>query len=471
MADSGGAHREGESLTNVTFLNGGTISFYPPLELFKDTDAGREHHEVSLFDLLALLAAGDARADGRDADAATAAGLVPVMDGGQYLTITEEQGAEVLRHVGEPKPLIVRTGKNITDAMGASTRHRMWFDGTSYFTDAGTSGSLAIRSTDGEKVLVSAGTNKLFTHFGGIVLRDGIASGPNEVTRVTTSYAEVLQARGLADTKKNRRRIREELEALKRMAFRWTDKKGTEHDVPLQGGDVAVKRDGTITFTFSPDFMALVMGHNAGLLPVDRLLMTTDDWRHPHAFAIGYRLTVNAYMNRNKPNRWRLSVAKLLDYVKSIPSYEDVAAGDRAFTRRMIEPLEHDLDYLYELGVLDFWDYCHTNGESLTDEEQDKRLDADGNDAPLPYDIAKDCLIEWRPTHGYEGHMQAVEAARNRNREAAAAERAARDREEQAMQRRIRNKRADYVAKGLAKSDLEDMAEGQKVTSSTAEGA
>ena len=56
-------------------------------------------HEASLFDLLAFIAAGDARADGRDADAELVTGLVPFMDGGAFRSIDRQLGMEIVERI------------------------------------------------------------------------------------------------------------------------------------------------------------------------------------------------------------------------------------------------------------------------------------------------------------------------------------------------------------------------------------
>ena len=389
-----------------------TIKLGTTHPLYMRTDGNHHNHVLTLFDLLALMAAQDARSAGRDDDVAALMAALP------HPPITDAQATEILAHTNEDRPMIVKSGKRYTEAMGADSRHRMWKDDSGFFTTAGGNDGLTIFNTEGNEVVANAGTGKLLSHLNAVIHDRGLECGPDEVLRVSTSYADILSAYNLADTPGNRSRIRKNLQALKETAFRWTDAWGTEHDVPIRGGDVKTKRDGTILFTFSPDFITLVMGHNAGMLAVDRLLMTTDDKAHPHAFAIGHRLTTHAFINAEKANRYRLSVDRLLAHVKSIPTYEDVKS--RAYTRRIIEPLERDLDYLVELGVLDYWDYCHANGEPLTDEEQAARIDDDGNDVALPYDMAKNCLIEWRPVHPYDGHAQALTDARARNRQARA---------------------------------------------------
>lgn len=172
---------KGESLTNVTFLNGGTISARVLVELYRDTDAGRDRHEMSLFDLLALLAAGDARADGRDADAATAAGLVPVMEGGQYLTITEKQGAEVLRHV----PTEPESGRQYRRKAGGN----ITITGVTMMTDPLTNALMGRNKGHVEPVnYTNDGTVRVNTGAGGYVLLDVRADSNLDIDAAYSLY-------------------------------------------------------------------------------------------------------------------------------------------------------------------------------------------------------------------------------------------------------------------------------------------
>lgn len=56
-------------------------------------------HEVSLFDVLAFLAADDARRDGRVDDAELMVGLIPVMLGSTYKAITQQQAQLVIQRI------------------------------------------------------------------------------------------------------------------------------------------------------------------------------------------------------------------------------------------------------------------------------------------------------------------------------------------------------------------------------------
>ena len=334
--------------------------------------------DMTLFMLLAVIAIEDAKAGNRPDDAAfvlehlaESFGKVPVV------SLSERQQADIVSHIGEEPPIIVRTSKEWTAAMGADSHTAKFVDNDGRdFTTAilgrendGSPHELVMYADSGAPLVADAGTNKLLTHLNELITRDRVETGPDKVVTVTTSYADILEERGLPLTKKNKERVRAQFKALANTRWNFIDAKGTEWDVGIADA-VGYRRDGTIVCSLTPLFVALVIGSNAGRVAVDRLLMTIDDASHPHAFAISYRLTHHMYMNHGSGNEYRISVKKLLENVRSIPDYDHVSETGRAYTRRIIAPLERDLDHLVDIGFLDFWDFVHEKGEPLTDDEQ-----------------------------------------------------------------------------------------------------
>ena len=73
-------------------------------------------------------------------------------------------------------------------------------------------------------------------------------------------------------------------------------------------------------------------------------------------------------MNYFKKNSDTISVKTLLECTPELPTYDEVISGDRAIARRIIEPFERDLNELEDVLK---WEYCHSNGTPLTDDEID----------------------------------------------------------------------------------------------------
>lgn len=150
---------------------------------------------------------------------------------------------------------------------------------------------------------------------------------------------------------------------------------------------------------------------------------------------------------------------KLLEYVEDMPTAEEVKKTRNSPTYKIIAPMERDLDALVGCGVLAWWDYCHAKGDPLTPEEQAQRLDAEGNDRPLPYEIAIAANIQWQLAHDYADEMQKTRAARDRHRaEALAARQAKADRA-----KRIERQKDRRIADALAKRELAEADRGEAV--------
>ena len=345
-------------------------------------------------------------------------------------------------------PMVLRTGKHFTEGMRATSKRGIseLADGTAFVM----AGSLMISADKAKTLSLTVGEKKILAYLNHLATTGGYGYEPGRNCIVRTTVDEILEKRGLSPTDKNRRRVRQDIRTLARQAWEFESSKTSEWlRIPLAGGAVKIRRGGEIEFTISADYMHAILSANAGLLPMDPALLRTDDRRNPHAYVIGYKLTTHAYQNYSEANQCTLSVKSLLDYVESLPKPEELP--DKDYTRRIIEPMERDLNALIECGVLSWWDYCHAKGEPLTDSEQALRLNADGNDKPLSYAVATKANIQWQFAHDYADHMAKTQEAREKHRaEAAVARQAKADRE-----KRIQRGKERRIAKALADKEIE----------------
>ena len=346
-------------------------------------------------------------------------------------------------------PMMVRNGKFFTEAIkGRRKKNDIWpIDESNFVAEIG---ALKMTAADEKALDTAIGSSKTLIYLNAAATASKYSYSPDKVCRVNASMADLLEKRNLKNTKKNRAKIRQEVNALAGVS--WTmknDKTGEFLTVPLAGGKCGARGD-EILFTFSPDFMGAVLNREAGRMPTNPALLGTNDVSNPHAVALGWKLSTHSYQNAGKPNENTLSVAKLLEFVEGIPSYEAVKETDRAYTRRIIEPLERDLNHLAAIGFIDHWDYCHEKGEPLTDEEQAQRLDADGEECALPYETAINANIQWQLTEAYPEQMEQTEKAREKKRQAA--EDAKQRKAER--QKRIDRKIESNIAKEAAKKKL-----------------
>lgn len=367
--------------------------------------------DVRLADLLAWLAINDAE------DAGNAQELDRIM------ALAYGEAAK------EKRPLVLRTGKVFTEAMHATTKRGVYEheDGGEFLM----AGGLMVRTNGAGKLAATVGMSKTLMYLNHLATISGYGYEEGRSCVVHTSIDDLLERRGLEPTRKNKERVRSDLQALARWAWEFEDMNTKAWvRVPLAGG-VKIARGGAVTFSLTPEFMREIINRRAGLLPADPALMRTDDKRNPNAFAIGYKLITHSYQNAGEANQNTLSVSRLLEYAETIPKREEVR--NRTYTQRIIEPMERDLTALVDLGVIDWWDYCHVKGEPLTDEEQAARFDEDGNERALPYEIAVRANIQWQLSNSYEEEIAKTLEARERSRKSA---------EEAKTRRRGRKRRA-----------------------------
>lgn len=358
---------------------------------------------------------------------------------------------------GEEKagPLTIKTGKLFAGSMrGKPNRTDGYGDtGAGYLANLGT---LQI-TAESEKALETAlASNKTLIQLNALATASNYKYDQNRTLRVTTTLDDMLEQRGITldgmakSTKsKTRRKVKEEVLSLAGVSWNFVDENGDFVRIPLAGGTCSVTR-GKVSFVFSSEFMGAVLNRGAGRLALDPALLRTDDKRNPHAMPIGYKLASHSYQNIGKPNECTLSVESLLDFVNGIPAYEQVKESDRAYTRRIIEPMERDLTHLVEIGFLKWWDYCHAKGEPLTDAEQDARITDGGEEGVLPYDIAITANIQWELAETYD--EQRAETVKSRERRAELAE-AAKQRNAE-RQKRIDRKIENNIAKKAAEKAM-----------------
>lgn len=298
------------------------------------------------------------------------------------------------------------------------------------------------------EVKMAATTDMVLTYLlGRIRPEDLFDRSDKTVARAECTLSEYMDLRGLKDRKEARKQVKEEIKTLFATSITSEDDE-TFIGVPLAAGVCGIDKKGNITFVFSPLFKkSYLLSEKSFTLLLDPRAFQVNTKRNPHAWHIHKKLVNHYSANMGKPNEYRLSVASMLEYVSSIPRPEDVP---RKETERIVAPLERDLNILVNLGVLDYWDYCHSNGEPLTDEEQAARLDDKGEEKPLPYRIAKDALITWKFANEYDREERLLKKDASRQRRIEAKEAKEKRRE------RIEKKAESLAAKNLANEYLKE---------------
>lgn len=404
---------------------------YEPYELYILTEPGTTNF-VTVYDLVSSL---------------YLMGAVNLVVGNYEKSAGEESA---ITKFDSNSPLIVKNGKLFTQAMRGKKKsaNDIWPIGDNFIAEVG---EIQMTASDEKALDVAIGSNKTMTYLNAAATATNYRYEADRVCIVEASMSDLLEKRKLKNTKKNKAKIRNEINAISRTS--WTLRRADTGEfvtIPLAGGKCWAKGD-VIHFAFSPDFMGAVLNREAGRMAVNPILLGTDDVKFPHAFMVGWKLSTHSYQNIGKKNETTLSVEKLLEFVEGIPSFETVKETDRAYTRRIIEPMEKSLNHLVEIGFIEYWDYCHENGEPLTDEEQNQRFTDTGEECALPYDVAKGANIQWQFSKAYEEQREQTMKARETR--ALKAEDAKRRKAEK--EKRIERKVESNIAKAKARRALE----------------
>lgn len=186
---------------------------------------------------------------------------------------------------------------------------------------------------------------------------------------VTMSFKDHMKKRGLKDEKEARKQFKEDFETLSHTKIaRFTQK--------LKGGktedffDIGILQksgglvNGVITVYLETPLYNLLSRYN--IMPYPKLLWQLNSNKNPSSFCFLRKISEHKNMNAGKKNENIISVKTLLETSQHIPSYQKVMKKDRAFTRRIIDPFERDMNAL-ESNLT--WEYCHSNGKPLNNEE------------------------------------------------------------------------------------------------------
>lgn len=184
---------------------------------------------------------------------------------------------------------------------------------------------------------------------------------------VEFSLSEYMQICGLSDVKGTREQVKEDLTALYSLSlsFQGKGKRNLNFmDIRLCGAKGIV--NGIIKFSFSEPFYNILKQYPVMALPAGYFKLNAK--RNPNSPAFLRKLAELKNMNVAKSNADIVSVRTLLECTESLPTYEEIKHAGRRVRQQIIDPFERDLDALDNTLT---WEYCHRNGEPLTDGELD----------------------------------------------------------------------------------------------------
>ena len=186
-------------------------------------------------------------------------------------------------------------------------------------------------------------------------------------THVELSMNEYMKMRGLKDRKEARNQARADARTLSKISISYHEpRRGSEgafYELNLFQG-IGMTRSGVIGFDFTPKFMQALEGYP--FMYVHPLLWRLNNKRNPNSYYLLRKISELKHMNAGKGNEDIISVQTLLSCSPNFVSYEEVMAGNKNTTARIIEPFCRDMDALEDALT---WEFCHTNGKPLTDKE------------------------------------------------------------------------------------------------------
>lgn len=199
---------------------------------------------------------------------------------------------------------------------------------------------------------------------------------------VQITLDKYMEKRELKDRKEARKQVKKDLELLRLFAISFTEprRKGEPqgyYNLNISSG-AGISKSGIITFSFSDKFYSLLMGYP--VMPYPPQLYALNNKRNPNSFYFLRKIAEHKNMNIGKKNEDIISVKTLVAASPYLPTYKKIMAADRHLDTRIIAPFERDMDALSNTLT---WEYCHSSGEALSDEEL----------SGFNYQLFKDCLI------------------------------------------------------------------------------
>ena len=166
-----------------------------------------------------------------------------------------------------------------------------------------------------------------------------------------------------------RKKINKDLAILFSSSLSWKEKvKGKPADyLDIRLLEAKGIRKGNICIKFTELFSEYLIQLPETQYPVALLAV---DERNPNAYSMGYKMTLHFNMDNNqiRGTAQRLKVKTLLE-VTSLPSINNASVKKYGWQERIKEPFENSLDALAKCGLVADWEYTHSKGIPLTDEE------------------------------------------------------------------------------------------------------
>lgn len=188
--------------------------------------------------------------------------------------------------------------------------------------------------------------------------------------------------RGIKDRKEARNQVKADLSVISQTSITGEESRG-KNTISYAFVNIAdsgiLRRNGQIDFTYGATYGQMLRSYP--VMPYPTQLFRLNGKRNPNSFSFLRKISEHKNMNAGKKNEDVISVRTLLDSTGHIPSYDDVMAGNKNISDRIILPFERDMDELHETLS---WHYCRSNNEPLSDSDS----------ANMTYDVFIDLLVK-----------------------------------------------------------------------------
>lgn len=350
--------------------------------------------------------------------------------------------AEQMREAKRQKPVTIRVSEEFPHLIraktrgnkirGVSLRNR---DGKEITRITAIENCLTLKPS-GRKTLIKLDEEATKMSQSGTYRHDG-----ETVCRVVIGVKETARLYGITE-ESARKRLRRDFKAIANESI--TAKKGKSWaTIPIAGGAYGIRGNDAF-FTLSPDFMKVMLGPKRPQLDLPQEIYATDDTNYPAALQIGFKLYNHDNLNYGRAHQDRMRLTTLLDAATELPKAGTV---NRHETEKIMKPFEATMNHLVAKGVLKDWDYCHENGEPLTDEEQQAILTEHELGKPTPWKMAEGLLVTWELGRRYKKNEEERQASRDKRNAAALEAKAKKEKEARAKEKRIRGKVETMEAK------------------------
>jgi hypothetical protein len=256
---------------------------------------------------------------------------------------------------GEVK-LVIEKFTELSGTLGVST-HKLLSTAIASFTQLNHTGNRA-REANYTAVNIPL---KEYALYCGYDVEEHATETPEEAEK------EAKRVKGVMDNARSK--IRKDLSLLYSSSLSWKEKvRGKQGDyLDIRLIEAKGIKSGHITIKFTQIFSEYLVQLPITQYPIALLRV---DERNTNAYSIGLKMAEHFNMDNNlKRETAQLLKVKTLLAVTTLPSIDNEVVKRNGWENRIKEPFEKSLDALTACGLLKDWEYSHSKGEAMTDEE------------------------------------------------------------------------------------------------------